>query len=202
MDTHLLFFDTETTGLPEWKEPSGSDKQPHLVQLAGLLVNAETRAEVASMDLIIKPEGWTIPDELTEIHGISNDLANEVGVPESDAVSLFLSMWAGVHKRVAHNRTFDQRIIRIACKRYFDNSTIDAWAEKDDFDCTMLQAKPIMELPPKGRYGFKNPKLEEAYQHFMGKPLENAHSALADARGCKDIYFAMRDLQMQERAAS
>ncbi|MEH6474443.1 MAG: 3'-5' exonuclease [Sneathiella sp.] len=201
MDMHLFFHDTETTGLPVWKEPSGSENQPHLVQLAGLLVNAETRKEVASLDLIIKPDGWTIPEELTKIHGISQEYANDVGVPEADAVSLFLSMWGGGNKRVAHNRTFDQRIIRIACKRYFDDGTTDAWAAKEDFDCTMLMSKPIIKIPPTvkmvkaGFKQFKQPSLAEAYKHFMGRELEDAHSALADARGCKDIFFAMRDLQ-------
>ena len=30
----LLMFDTETTGLPLWKDPSDHPDQPHLVQLA------------------------------------------------------------------------------------------------------------------------------------------------------------------------
>jgi len=38
--------------------------------------------------------------------------------------------------------------------------------------------------------------------HFTGKPLENAHSALADVHGCMDVWFAIRDQQAQQRAAA
>lgn len=195
--TPVLFYDTETTGLPDWKVPSDSEHQPHLVQLAAILADADTQREIASLDLIIKPAGWEIPDEVAEIHGITTEHAKAVGVDESLAVSLFLELWNGAH-RVAHNRTFDQRIIRIATKRYCDEATIERWADKDSHDCTMLLAKPIMQLLPKGRYGFKSPKLEEAYTHFTGKPLENAHSAMADTRACMAVYWA---LQQQAAAA-
>lgn len=187
-----IFYDTETTGLPDWKKPSGSDSQPHIVQLAGILADLDTRQVIASMDVIIKPDGWVIPDEVSEIHGITTKHALNVGVPESLAVDLFLSLQNGAI-RVAHNRTFDQRIIRIAAKRFFDDDIIEAWAEKDNHECSMLLSKPIMKMLPKGKWGYKNPKLEEAYKHFTGKDLENAHSALADAEACMQVYWGILD---------
>lgn len=193
--TPILFFDTETTGLPDWKVPSDSEHQPHLVQLAAILADADTRREIATLDLIIRPDGWEIPDEVAEIHGITQEHAEAVGVNEELAVTLFHELWSG-HRRVAHNRAFDQRIIRIAMKRYgFGEKPMEEWADKETFDDTMLIAKPIMELPPKGRYGWKQPKLSEAYEHFIGKPLENAHSAMADTRACMQIYWALLDHQ-------
>ncbi|GAA0567714.1 3'-5' exonuclease [Halomonas salifodinae] len=192
--TPILFFDTETTGLPDWKVPSDSEHQPHLVQLAAILADADSRQELATLDLVIAPDGWEIPDEVAEIHGITTEHAAAVGVSESTAVNLLFELWAG-HRRVAHNRTFDQRILRIAAKRYLSEGDVEAWADKDAFDDTMLLAKPIMELPPKGKYGWKSPKLSEAYEHFIGKPLENAHSAMADARACMEVYWALLDHQ-------
>lgn len=188
----ILFYDTETTGLPNWKVPSEDESQPHLVQLAAILANAETKEVIQSFDLIVKPDGWEIPDEVAEIHGITTEKALEVGVPEGFAV-MMLHLMRGQADRVAHNRTFDQRIIRIGMKRYMAEEAIESWAEKDDHECTMLMAKPIMKMEPKGRYGYKSPKLEEAYKHFTGKDLENAHTAMADAKACMEIYFAMKE---------
>ncbi len=188
-----LIFDVETTGFPEWQEPSDSPKQPHIVQLAALLVDLDERKVIQSIDLIVKPDGWEIPKEVSDIHGITQEIAEEVGIPEIVAVDTFLKLWNGC-KRIAHNRTFDQRIIRIACKRFFNEDIQEAWADKDDFDCTMLMAKPVMELPfPSGKAGIKQPNLAEAYKFFTGEELKNAHSALADAKACMEVYFGLME---------
>lgn len=185
----VLFYDTETTGLPVWSTPSGDDSQPHIVQLGAILCDADTREVIERMDVIIKPDGWVIPDDVAEIHGITTEIALEKGIPEKEALEMFLKI-RGDSPRVAHNRTFDQRIIRIACKRFADKEQTEKWAQKDDHECTMLASKKVMKMP--GKRGFKNPKLEEAYEFFTGNALENAHSAMPDAEACMNIYFAMK----------
>lgn len=40
----LCFWDTETQFLPLWKEPSEHPDQPHIVELAAVLVDTQTRA--------------------------------------------------------------------------------------------------------------------------------------------------------------
>jgi DNA polymerase-3 subunit epsilon len=70
-----LFFDTETTGLPLFHEPSEDPRQPHLVQLAAVLVDIDTRKTLGSLDLTIAPDGWEIPDDVVKIHGITNEHA-------------------------------------------------------------------------------------------------------------------------------
>jgi DNA polymerase-3 subunit epsilon len=42
-----------------------------------------------------------------------------------------------------------------------------------------------------GRNHHKKPTLSEAYKHFTGKDLENAHSAMADAKACMEIFFLL-----------
>lgn len=186
----VTFFDTETTGLPVWKEPSGSENQPHLVQLGLIVADIQTEEEIYRLDVIIKPDGWIIPDEVAEIHGITTEQALDEGIDEPWAVSQLITLCEG-NLRVCHNRTFDQRIIRIALKRYFDQTIQEEWASKDDFDCTMLMAKPIMELPPRGRWGYRNPTLVAALKHFTGEDLPDAHTAMADTEACMKIWFAM-----------
>lgn len=41
-----LFYDNETNGLPLFKEPSNHPGQPHIVQLAAVLVDLDTGKEL------------------------------------------------------------------------------------------------------------------------------------------------------------
>lgn len=192
MTNTILFYDTETTGLPVWSEPSEGENQPHMVQLAAKLVDADTRKVIQSIDLIIRPDGWVIPAEVTEIHGITTEHALAVGVPEALALQMLLAMWRAAAVRVGHNESFDARIIRIATKRYLtDEDEIEAW-KAGAAECTGQITKPIMQMEPRNRWGWKMPKLAEAYKHFIGEDLQNAHSAMADVDGCTAVYFAAK----------
>lgn len=192
-----LAYDTETTGLPLFKEPSEHPGQPHIVQLGAVLVDLDTRIVHSTLDVIIRPEGWTIPDEVAAIHGITHERAMLVGVSESIALQVFLAMWRRAECRIAHNEQFDARILRIGFMRH-QPDVADVW-KVGEAKCTQLISTPILKLPPTEKMrkaGFlkhKSASLSEAYLHFMGKPLENAHSAMADARGCLDVFFAARD---------
>lgn len=179
MNDEIVTYDTETTGIPNWKIPSDSPEQPHIVQIAAVLAD-KSGVESCAMDVIIKPDGWLIPDEVISIHGITNEMAMDVGISEKEAVQMLLDI-CGDARRVAYNKTFDQRIIRIALKRFMDEKAIEKWAVKDDHDCAMMMAKQYL--------GVKSIKLVDAYKEICGKDLVGAHSAIADARAAMEIYF-------------
>ncbi len=184
----ILSYDVETTGFPNWKVPSDDPCQPHIVQIAAILCNAETKEVIDEFEVIVKPDGWIIPQETIDIHGITNEQALEVGIPEKVAIIKLVNMIeaAGQTERVAYNKTFDQRIVRIALKRYFPGSdALERWAEKDDHHCSMRMAKAVV--------GGKNMKLVDAYKHFTGKELVNAHNAMADAKASLDVFFEIKD---------
>jgi DNA polymerase-3 subunit epsilon len=184
----IFVFDTETTGIPKWKIPSDDPSQPHIVQVCGLIVDTDTSAIIQTLDVIVQPDGWTISPEMTEIHGITHERAMDVGLPESLVAAMVIHMAEG-RKRVAFNTTFDNRIIRIAAKRFFDRhvdasgfGTADAWSA-GEYECAMIGARKIM--------GGKTPTLSAAYWHFAGTEINNAHTALADARAAMKIWFAI-----------
>jgi DNA polymerase III subunit epsilon len=202
----MVAYDSETTGLPLWKLPSEHPDQPHIVQLAACLFDVDTRKVLSTLDVMVRPDGWLIPDEVSAIHGITTEMAADLGVPESLAVEMLLDL-VGDRTRIGHNEPFDARMVRIACMRHFEPSQADAWKE-GDAECTQKMATPILRIPPTDRMKaagftkFKTANLREAVLHFTGKPLENAHSALADVHGCMSVWFAIKDLQAQERAAA
>lgn len=195
-----LFYDSETSGLPLFNEPSDDPRQPHIVQLGARLVNLETRKIIATLDVIIRPEGWTIPEEVSNVHGITNEIAADVGVSELVATHLLMELWNSSQVRIGHNEPFDARIMRIALKRYAD----EVLPDPDDWkagaaECTARMATPIMNLPPTakmvaaGRNHPKTPNLREAFKFFTGNELDGAHSALVDVDACMACYFAMKD---------
>lgn len=181
-----IFYDFETTGLPLFDQPSDDPRQPHIVQLAAMMVDLDSKKAIQSIDVIVRPDGWEIPQEVVDVRGITTEHAADVGVSERVVTSMLLDM-IGSRLRVAHNESFDARIMRIALKRHFNDEVADQW-KAGESECTMKLDKVARSLG-------KNPKLIEAYEHYFGKPLEGAHNAMVDTLACRDVYFAMKQAE-------
>lgn len=212
----LCVYDTETTGIPAYSEPSESPNQPHLVEIAALLADPE-HGIIERVSHIIKPDGWRwgADDEAFKVHGITFERAMDEGIPEPEAIYNFLQLVAKADMRVAHNENFDAKMVRIAMKRYGDgiNDGDAHWSQysqagKDEIAdrfanmpkyCTMRGATKDCRLPAtetmrakKMGHLFKNPSLTEAYLHYFGVEPPSAHRALIDAESCWDVYLAIQ----------
>lgn len=197
------FFDTETSGLPLFNDPSDDPRQPHIVQIGAQLVDLDTRKPISSLDVIVRPDRWTIPAEVSAVHGITTEYATLVGVEESMAVGMLMELWERSEVRIAHNEPFDCRILRIGLKRFESAAKADEW-KAAPAECTARMATPICRIPPTekmrraGFTKFKTANLGEAYRHFTGKQLEGAHRAMVDVEACLAVYFAIKDLERAE----
>lgn len=187
--TKSIAFDTETTGIPDWKQPSEAPHQPHLVELAAILHSQDGQVE-DSFSAIIRPDGWVITPELTAIHGITQEMAMDLGIPEADALEGFMALYGRAGIRVAHNATFDDRIVRIGLMRYFGEERADAFKNGTEKFCTCYESRALCALPKN-----KLPTLAEAYKHFTGEDLMEAHRAMPDAQACARVYFALQALR-------
>jgi len=76
----FLIFDTETTGLPKnWKAPiTDTSNWPRCIQIAWQLHDKYGNLK-ENKSFIIKPDGFDIPYESENIHGIATDLAVAAG---------------------------------------------------------------------------------------------------------------------------
>lgn len=179
----FVVFDVETDGL---------NNPIHLVELGAVLIDG-TGIERASLSLIIRPDGWTIPDDATRVHGITTEMAAALGVPLVVAIAALTNLWSIADLRVAHNLEFDDKVIRTAIASIGRVSTIK-WPPGA---CTKELAAPVLNLPPTERMlaaGYNKPKppsLRECYQHFFAEDVPGAHGALADARACARVYRAL-----------
>lgn len=171
-----LFFDTETTGKAFFNLPPEDPRQPRIASLACIM--ADGSRELATLSLVIKPEGWTIPDEAVAIHGITTEIATRDGMSIESALHWFMEILAPAGQVVAHNIQFDKLMLR-------REAGVGVFDGKKTY-CTMEAMTPICNLP--GNYGPKWPKLEEAYLHCFGRKPLVSHDALADCRACKEIY--------------
>jgi DNA polymerase-3 subunit epsilon len=205
----VLFYDTETSGLPLFNEPREDPRQPHIVQLAALLIDPASRQVLSTLDVIVRPDGWEIPEDVAAVHGITTEKAAALGVPEPLALDMLMALHEQAELRVAHNEPFDMRIVRIALKRYTptDEGLPDAW-KAAPAACTQRLSTPILQLPPTdrmraaGRNHFKSANLGEAYRFFFGEDFDGAHNALADVQACMRVYFAIQDRAAQAPAAA
>lgn len=190
-----LFFDTETTGKANFKAPANHPSQPHIVQLAAMLTD-DAGAECGSINAIIKPDGWIIPNEAAAIHGITNEKALAVGIPIISALSVFSNFLHIAGALIAHNIDFDALVLECSLMRLTNPGSQKCYDRLQEIDhfCTMKNTTQICQLP--GNYGdFKWPKLTEAHKHLFGTDVEGAHDAMADVRACARIYFEITKIK-------
>lgn len=190
-----LIFDTETTGLVDFALPISEEKQPHLLQLAALLVDDEE--VLAELNVILYwPDLKEISKEAIAVHHLTLARCHKKGVPPLKALQDFDGMVRLASCVVAHNVEFDDVIMRAAYHRV--GGTGNAFTSKPRF-CTMQSAQPVLKLPPKKeppkgatpRYRF--PSLDRAYRDLVDEAgFENAHEAMADARACHAVLVALR----------
>ena len=163
------------------------------------MVDADTREVVQSFDMTVRPTAdWDIPEETSNIHGITTERALAVGLPESHAISALYAFHKLASLRIGHNQPFDARIMRIALKRFESEAVADDWKAGESY-CTQRAATPIVKCPPSakmlaaGRKGNKTANLSEAFFHFTGGAIENAHTAMGDVLATMRVYWAIQD---------
>ena len=186
----ILFFDTETNGL--WRRDLNSDHedQPRLVSLA-FQITDDNEKVVAQYSSRIEPKnreglGFTIPNDAAKIHGISTEEAQETGISLNYALAVFTFFSSKCHTMVAHNLAFDLQIIQreVNLLKYI-------WKKPDNLHCTMMTSKDEMKL--EGKFDdYKFPKLQECFNHFFHKGVQNYHDALLDVQLCRELYFQLR----------
>ena len=184
-----LFFDTETTGLPKnWKAPvTDIHNWPRLVQLAYLLYDNDGN-QISGGDFIIKPEGFIIPIEASRIHGISTEKANTEGQALLTVLQTFHDLINQAEYLVAHNMSFDEKIVGAEFLRNKMQNTIPAKKKI----CTMHSTTDFCKIS--GPYGYKWPKLSELHYKLFKKGFDEAHNAAVDINATAKCFWELKRL--------
>jgi DNA polymerase-3 subunit epsilon len=184
-----LFFDTETTGLPKnWKAPvTDLNNWPRLVQLAYLFYDINGN-KISGGDFIIKPSGFTIPTDASRIHGITTERANKEGVHILSVLQHFNSLIGQASYLVAHNMSFDEKIVG---SEFLRNGIQNSIPSKNRI-CTMESTINFCAID--GLYGYKWPKLSELHYKLFRTGFDEAHNAVADISATAKCFWELRKL--------
>lgn len=198
-----MIFDVETTGLIKSK--------PYIVSIAVKLFDVKkykTKTgdrrivvkEVYDMYHIVKPpkEGYEIPIESSNIHGITTKIAQTQGRPIEEILSELHDMQDRfqIHTIVAHNIEFDIGVLSMQVYR-FDKRPV-TFNDKIYYltpYCTMQESTNLLKLKTTSKFGrtyFKYPRLKQLYEHFFPNENFEEHNAKADVEACARCFFKLK----------
>ncbi len=184
-----LIFDTETTGLPKkWKAPiTDTDNWPRCIQIAWQLHDDLGRL-IENQDYLVKPDGFNIPYDAEQIHGISTQLADENGISLAEVLEKFNESLSKTKFVVGQNVGFDLNIMGCEFHRLGVETKLNELPILDT--CTEITAT-LCQIPG-GRGGkFKLPTLTELHQHLFGETFGEAHNATADVEATSRCFLEL-----------
>ena len=184
-----VFFDTETSGLPSrFGAPAddlGAWDTARLVQLSWII--DQDGEEIGFGDLIVKPEGFTIPEEASKVHGITTEVALEKGVSCKQAVYAFLGAARLADELVGHNVEFDMGVVGAELVRHWKKNYLEGMRTRD----TMKESVEFCRIEKASGRGYKWPKLMELYQKLFGQMFQDAHNSLADVTATRRCFWEL-----------
>lgn len=202
--TKIIFFDTETTGLPRDYSVGALERDknwPDLVSICWVVYDGRERQRKEVH--VIRPEGFVIPPESVKIHGISQHQAEWEGKSLKEVLSLFLEDVREAQLLIAHNMEFDRNVLFHSFRWRLGIDPMRFWPTASEF-CSMKEATDEMRLPSKGKAGagagkgkggYKAPRLMELYGDQFGCGFDGAHTADGDVEALVKIVWARWDIQ-------
>lgn len=193
--TNYLFYDTETSGFISGKKTFDDPTQAFAVQLGALLCNEEGN-ELKEVNQIIKAKGRFINPITIEIHGITNEIADEKGIEENEVLEEYAQLLETKPMRICHNVKFDEKFLDQMFQR--NMSKLSDYGRSRYFlesilFCIMQDKKIKAWCDLKNiRGAIKPPKLTELYMLLFEEVFENEHDAMADTRATKRCFFELK----------
>ena len=184
-----LIFDTETTGLPKrFDAPiTDTDNWPRCIQIAWQLHDADGSL-IEHQDFLIKPDGFEIPFQSEQIHGISTALASANGKTLDEVLVAFQEVLSKTKILVGQNLKFDLNVMGCEFHRVDRENNLQDLPVLD----TCTETTALLCKLPGGRGGrFKLPTLSELHEFLFGEKFKEAHNATADVEATARCFLEL-----------
>jgi len=186
-----LFIDVETTGLPINNNDSfeNLNNWPYIVQI-GFILYDDNFGKLSERGIILKPEGYKIPYESTEIHLISHNYAFSNGENRAEVLSFMDEILNNVDIVVGHNVEFDLNILKCEIIRIKGKDKVLFRKKEPKIIDTMKIGVDICRIWS-GNYGekYKWPTLDQLYTKLFNKSFIGQHNAKNDVKATYECYF-------------
>jgi DNA polymerase III subunit epsilon len=184
-----VFFDVEASRLFNFELAADAPGQPRAAQIGMIFVD-ENRQITSRHEWLIKPRGWMMSAEATEITGLTTEHLEQNGGPIEEALDLYVRAIEARKIIAGWNTTYDLKVMRAELRHA---GREDLFMRTRSMDL-MRSARPVVKaLDIRGRV--KAPRLEEACAHF-GIEQPQKHSALADALDSYTIWERLIEMQI------
>ena len=182
----LMFIDTETTGLP--KDYNGSLRDfgnwPRVIQAAWVLTTLSGDV-VSKSNFDVFPDGFSIPQSATDVHGITNEEAEMYGHDLGEVLDHLSSDLTKSLFVIGHNIKYDSDVLAV---EYLRKGQMNMMLGTHQL-CTMKSTVNFCRISE--LHGYKWPSLEELHYKLFESSIENAHDALNDVMATKDCFFEL-----------
>ena len=192
-----LYIDTETTGLPKNNNESYTklENWPYLVQVA-LIVEDDNFGILAKRNMILKPDGYIIPESSSKIHRITTEMAIKNGEERERVISFLDRLLYNADMIIGHNVSFDLNVIKAEIIRVKGEEKALFCKKNCEIVDTMILGMDICKIPNLYFYSnkchkYKYPKLDELYYKLFGEHFNNQHNAMSDIQATFDCYKKM-----------
>lgn len=192
------FIDTETTGLPinDNLPYTELDNWPYIVQVA-LIIEDDNYGILARRSIILKPDGYVIPEASTKVHGISNERAIKNGEDRDKVISFLDLVLYNSDIIIGHNVSFDLNVIKSEIIRVKGKGNALFEQKEHGIIDTMKTGMNICKIPNLSFHTrlsqpYKYPQLDELYYKLFNKHFDNQHDAMADIQATYDCYYELK----------
>jgi DNA polymerase III epsilon subunit-like protein len=188
-----LFFDIETTGLPEqisydeWYTPEEVTKYANsrIIELGIIVVHNDKIID--TYNSIVKPDNFTSLEKIiTDLTGITDEEILDEGKDLKQVIKEIQPLLDKVKVINSYNIKFDYNVLLSELYRCHDKKTITKLKNMKK-ECTLQLATRFLKRD-------KYLKLEHLYKMLFNHDPKQDHRAFNDAIMCKDVYYGLKEI--------